>query len=192
MSAPDSRVPRSYVTSPALDVVPDEPPTPARSPRDQRLAQYRSTSHAPGGRSAPGTATAPPRRLLVAAVVLAGLPAALVLGATLSALATTLTLPLGLPAWWGRGSWNLLVSTFTLGPWLALAWVSAVVLLLVDLVRPLPRDGWGRTLPRPRASVALLTSTLGLLVLVPVLAVSGFLLFLASAYVCSASSAVCW
>lgn len=192
MSEPDSRVPRSYVTRPAPDVVPDEPPAPARSPRDQRLALYRSASPTLGGRSGAGTTDGQPRRLLVTAAVLAGIPASLVLGATLSVLGTMLTLPLGLPTWWGQASWNLVVSTFTLGPWLLASWVSAVVFLLVDLVRPQPRDGWDRPLPRGRGSVALMSSTLGLLALVPVVAVSGFLLFLASAYVCSTSSATCW
>lgn len=192
MSEPDSRVPRSYVTRPVPDVVPDEPPAPALSPRDQRLASYRSAWLAPGGRSGTGATDARPRRLLITATVLAGIPASLVLGAALSALGTILTLPLGLPSWWGQASWNLVVSTFTLGPWLLASWVSAVVLLLVDLVRPQPRDGWGRPLPRGRGSVALMSSTLGLIALVPVVAVSGFLLFLASAYVCSTSSATCW
>lgn len=192
MNEPDSRVPRSYVTRPAPDLVPDEPPAPVRSPRDQRLALYRSASHTLGGRSGAGTTDARPRRLLVTAAVLAGIPASLVLGATSSVLGTMLTLPLGLPTWWGQASWNLVVSTFALGPWLLASWVSAVALLLVDLVRPQPRDGWGRTVPRGRRSVALMSSTLGLLALVPVVAVSGFLLFLASAYVCSTSSSTCW
>lgn len=191
MSEPDSRVPRSYVTRPVLDVVPDEPPAPDLSPRDQRLAQYRSAS-APVGRAVSGAAAAPPRRLLVTAAVLAGVPASLVLGATLSALATTLTVPLGLPAGWGRGSWNLALSTFALGPWLAISCVSAVVLLLVDLVRPQPRDAWGRAVPRSRPTIALMASTVGLVALVPVLAVSGLVLFLTSAYVCTTSSATCW
>lgn len=191
MSEPDGRVPRSYVTRPPRDVVPDEPAVPELSPRERRLAQYRSTA-ATGGGAASLAGPAAPHRLLVAATVLAGAPAALVLGATLSALMTTLTLPLGLPEWWGRGSWNLIVMTFTLGPWLLASCVVAVLLLLVELVRPQPRDGWGRTSPRGRPSVALMVSTLGLVALSPLLAFSGFMLFLASAYVCASSSATCW
>jgi len=190
MTEPDGRVPRSYVTRPPLDVAPDEPVVPEPSPRELRLARYRASASTAGAASPAGPAA--PRRLLVAATVLAGAPAALVLGATLSALMVTLTLPLGLPGWWGRGSWNLVVTTFTLGPWLAASCVAAVVLLLVELARPQPRDDWGRVAVRGRPSVALMVSTLGLVALTPLLAFSGFMLLLASAYVCGASSATCW
>lgn len=191
MIEPDARVPRSYVTRPAPDVVPDEPAAPELSARDLRLARYRATATVPGGAAAAAAGPASPHRLLLVATVLAGIPAALVLGATLSVLFTTLTLPLGLPGWWERGSWNLVVTTFMLGPWLAASCVAAVVLLLVELARPRPRDGWGRTAARGRPAVALMGSTVGLVALVPLIAVSGFMLFLASAYVC-ASSAACW
>ena len=192
MSEPDGRVPRSYVTRPAPEVVPDEPVVPEPTPRELRLAHYRSTAPVLGGGAASAAGPVPPRRLLVAGTVLAGIPAALMLSATLSVLMTTLTLPLGLPEWWGRGSWNLVITTFTLGPWIAASCVAAVVLLLLELVRPLPRDAWGRTAARSRSSVTLMASTVGLVVLTPLLAVSGFMLFLASAYVCASSSATCW